>query len=43
MVLGEKLRNAMESLRKATVFDRNTVKDAVKEIQRALIAGDVEI
>ena len=43
MGLGEKLRSTMESLRKATVFDKNSVKDAVKDIQRALIASDVEV
>ncbi len=43
MGLGETLRNAMESLRKATVFDKAVIKEAVKEIQRALIAADVEV
>ena len=43
MGLGEKLRGAMESLRKATAFDKNTVKEAVKDIQRALISADVEV
>jgi len=43
MALGEKLRNAMEKLRKAAVFDRETIKEVVKELQRALIAADVEI
>ncbi len=43
MVLGEKLRNAMESLRKATVFDKSAIKEATKELQRALISADVEI
>ncbi|MDD5163788.1 MAG: signal recognition particle receptor subunit alpha [Candidatus ainarchaeum sp.] len=43
MGLGEKLHNAMEMLRKATVFDRETIKEAIKEIQRALIAADVEV
>jgi len=41
--LGEKLRNAMESLRKATAFEKGTVKEVVKEIQRALISADVEV
>jgi len=41
--LGEKLRSAMESLRKATAFDKETIKEAVKEIQRALISADVEV
>ncbi|MBN2067154.1 MAG: signal recognition particle protein [Candidatus Diapherotrites archaeon] len=43
MGLGEKLRGAMDSLRKAAVFDKTTIKEAVKEIQRALIAADVEV
>lgn len=43
MSLGEKLRGAMENLKKATVMDKNTIKEATKEIQRALIASDVEI
>ena len=43
MALGEKLRNAMEGLRKATVFDKPAIKEAVKELQRALIAADVEV
>jgi len=43
MGLGEKLRGAMEALRNATVFDKDTVKEATKELQRALIAADVEV
>jgi signal recognition particle subunit SRP54 len=43
MALGEKLRSAMEGLRKATVFDKAAIKEAVKELQRALIAADVEV
>jgi len=43
MGLGEKLRSAVEKLRNSTVVDRQAVKEAVKEIQRALIATDVEI
>jgi signal recognition particle subunit SRP54 len=43
MALGEKLRSAMESLRKAAVFDKGTIKEATKEIQRALSASDVEV
>jgi len=43
MALGEKLRKAVESLRKATVFDKAAVKEASKELQRALIASDVEV
>jgi len=43
MGLGEKLRGAMEGLRKATVMDKGMVKEAAKGIQRALIASDVEV
>ncbi len=43
MALGEKLRNAVESLRKATVFDKDAIKEASKELQRALISSDVEV
>ena len=43
MALGEKLRNAMETLRKATVFDKGLIKEAAKELQRALISSDVEV
>jgi signal recognition particle subunit SRP54 len=40
--LGENLRTAIERLRTST-FDKNTIKETVKEIQRALISSDVEI
>ena len=43
MGLGEKLRSAIDALRKATVFDKGTIKEAVKELQRALISADVEV
>jgi len=43
MALGERLRNAVEGLRKATVFDKPAIKEASKELQRALIASDVEV
>jgi len=43
MALGEKLRNAMDFLRKATVFDKDSIKEALKELQRALISADVEV
>jgi len=43
MGLGDKLRQAMEKLRTAVFIDRETIKEAVKEIQRALIASDVEL
>jgi len=41
--LGEKLRNAIELLRKATILDKDKIREAIKEIQRALIAADVEV
>lgn len=43
MGLGEKLRDALEKLRNSSVIDQQTVKEAVKELQRALISADVEI
>jgi len=43
MGLGERLRGAMESLRKATVFDKGTIKAVLKELQKALIVADVEV
>ncbi|MCX6799107.1 MAG: signal recognition particle receptor subunit alpha [Candidatus Diapherotrites archaeon] len=43
MGLGEKLRGAMEILRKATVFDKGAIKESTRELQRALIAADVEV
>ncbi len=43
MSLGEKLRNALEKLRNSSALDQSAVKEAVKEIQRALISSDVEI
>ncbi|MFH1256313.1 MAG: signal recognition particle receptor subunit alpha [Candidatus Diapherotrites archaeon] len=43
MGLGEQLRKALERLRNSTVLDKETVKEAVKELQRALIASDVEV
>lgn len=43
MSLGEKLRGALDKLRYATSLDSEAVKEAVKEIQRALISGDVEV
>ncbi len=43
MALGEKLRGAMEKLRSSVLLDKNAVKEAVKDIQRALIASDVEV
>ena len=43
MGFGEKLRTAMERLKNSSSLDRETVKEAVKEIQRALISSDVEV
>ena len=43
MGLGEQLRKAMERLRNSSVLDQQTVKETVKDIQRALISSDVEV
>ena len=43
MGLGEKLRGAMESLRKATVFDKSAIKIVLRDLQKALITADVEV
>jgi signal recognition particle subunit SRP54 len=43
MGLGDQLRNAIEKLRNSSSVDKDAVKEAVKELQRALISGDVEI
>ena len=43
MGLGEQLRNAVEKLRNSSAVDKDTVKEAVKELQRALISSDVEV
>jgi signal recognition particle subunit SRP54 len=40
---GRKLRDTIERLRSAAVLDKQTVKEAVRDIQRALIAADVEV
>ncbi len=42
MGFGEQLRGAMERLRTSGV-DKETIKEAIKELQRALISADVEI
>ena len=42
-MLGEKLRGALDRLQNARVLDKDTIKEAIKEMQRALIAGDVEV
>ncbi|MCR4335906.1 MAG: signal recognition particle receptor subunit alpha [archaeon] len=43
MGLGENLRKAVEKLRNSSEIDKATVKEAVKELQRALISSDMEI
>ncbi|VVC00116.1 Signal recognition particle 54 kDa protein [uncultured archaeon] len=42
MGFGDSLRNAMDRLRTSSI-DKETVKESVKELQRALISADVEI
>ncbi len=42
-MLGEKLRKAMDKISGAGAVDENVVKEAIKEIQRALISSNVEI
>jgi signal recognition particle subunit SRP54 len=42
MGLGETLRKAMDKLQGAATIDKETVKEAIKEIQRALIAANVD-
>lgn len=41
--LGEKLRNAVKKLAGLPVVDERAVDEFVKELQRSLIAGDVEV
>ncbi len=41
--LSEGLRSAVDSLRKAVVIDRRTVKNYTKEIQKTLLSADVQI
>lgn len=43
MSFGDNLRNALEKLRNSSSVDRDTVKEVVKDLQRALISADVEI
>jgi signal recognition particle subunit SRP54 len=43
MGLGESLRKAVDKIQNAGAVDEATVKEAVKEMQRALIAANVEI
>jgi len=40
--LGETLRKAMDKIQGASIIDKETVKEAIKEIQRALIAANVD-
>ncbi len=42
-MLGEKLRAALEKLRTAPLISDETVEEAIREIQRALIASDVDV
>ncbi len=42
MGLGDTLRKAMDKIQGAATVDKETVKEAVKEIQRALIAANVD-
>ncbi|VVB74400.1 Signal recognition particle 54 kDa protein [uncultured archaeon] len=42
MGLGETLRKAMDKLQGAAAIDKETVKETVKEIQRALISSNVD-
>lgn len=42
MSLGEKLRKAMDKLQGSTSIDKETVKETIKELQRALIAANIE-
>jgi signal recognition particle subunit SRP54 len=42
-MLGDKLRSAMDKISGAGTVDENIVKEAIKEIQRALISSNVEI
>ncbi|HLC93000.1 MAG TPA: signal recognition particle receptor subunit alpha [archaeon] len=43
MDFGENLRSAIEKLRNSGTLDKEAVKEAVKQMQRALISSDVEI
>ena len=43
MGLGEALRKAMDKIGNAGAIDKDTVKEAVKEMQRALIAANVDV
>lgn len=41
--LSEGLRNAINSLRKAVILDKKTVKEYTKEIQKTLLSSDVNV
>lgn len=41
--LGKSLTNTMKKLAGMTVIDEKTIKEVVKDIQRALIQSDVNI
>lgn len=41
--LGENLTNTMKKLAGMSVIDKKTIKEVVREIQRALIQSDVNI
>ncbi len=43
MGLGESLRKAMDKIQGAGAIDKEVVKEAIKEMQRALIAANVDI
>ncbi len=42
MGLGDALRKAMDKIQGAGIIDKNTVKEVIKEIQRALISANVD-
>ena len=43
MGFGEQLREALEKLRQSTFADKDSIREAVKQMQRALIGADIEI
>jgi signal recognition particle subunit SRP54 len=43
MGLGESLRKAVDKIQNAGTIDKETIKEAIKEIQRALIGANVDI
>ena len=43
MGLGEALRKAMDKIQGAGAIDKDTIKEVIKEIQRALIGANVDI